>query len=162
MSHLITSAMATETEISMERALKRRCMELDIAEREARVTKLEIENVCETFNAIEKLGDGLDIEEEKLYKKTLLKVLIKGEIEMKEINIPDIIVELGYKFDQVDLYTIKIDVFHAWYEKNPGKTLQSVCKMMGGRKCYTDRYFECDRPILEKVIHEHYDDSDSD
>ena len=93
--------MATETEISMERALKRRCMELDIAEREARVTKLEIENVCETFNAIEKHGDGLDIEEEKLFKKTLLKVLIKGEIEMKEINIPDIIVELGYKFDQV-------------------------------------------------------------
>ena len=162
MSHLITSAMATETEISMERALKRRCMELDIAERETRIHKMQLDNVHETFNAIEKLGDGLDIEEEKLFKKTLLKVLIKGEIEMKEINIPDIIVELGYKFDQADLYTIKIDVFHAWYEKNPGKTLQSVCKMMGGRKCYTDRYFECDRPILEKVIHEHYDDSDSD
>ena len=162
MSHLITSAMATETEISMERALKRRCMELDIAERETRIHKMQLDNVHETFNAIEKQGDGLDIEEEKLFKKTLLKVLIKGEIEMKEINIPDIIVELGYKFDQVDLYTIKIDVFHAWYEKNPGKTLQSVCKMMGGRKCYTDRYFECDRPILEKVIHEHYDDSDSD
>ena len=133
MSHLITSAMATETEISMERALKRRCMELDIAERETRIHKMQLDNVHETFNAIKEQGDGLDIEEEKLFKKTLLKVLIKGEIEMKEINIPDIIVELGYKFDQADLYTIKIDVFHAWYEKNPGKTLQSVCKMMGGR-----------------------------
>ena len=149
----------------MDRALKRRCMELDIAERETRIHKMKLDNVHETFNAIEKLGDGfsLDVEEEKLYKETLFKVLIKGEmIDMEEITIPDIMMELGYKIDKADIHSIEYDMAKVWSEKNPGKTIQHVCKMMGGRKCYTECYFECDRPMLEKVIREHYGDSDSD
>jgi hypothetical protein len=151
------------------RAMKRRCLELDISEREARVTdslansaSKNCERLMSIFTVVKELSGGtLDSRETQLYKDSMLNMAIKpGQLSitngdegvMDEITVTDTMLKLGYKVDN-SISKIGKRVAKEWRAANPGKELQKVKKLVNGTMCSVSRYFERDRELMERVIH---------